>query len=297
MSVSLIRRIDWNKIPEAQGVLDKIVARYKKGILNIIKFIGLPGSSKSWSGIRLAELVSQEIHGHSTLSPDYLVNSLGEFAKAVRTADKQGKIIVIEEMEVLFSNRGSMTTFNRQAINIFDVVRKKRMIIIGNFPINNTVDKHIMMMCNMQLTALQLDKQIGIAVFKPIILQTNAEQGKQYPHSLIGKDGRDIRKIYLRKPAEENSTPYEKRKDSNIEKVMIIAERKSLKAEEKQNKELGIAPKKKLLKALPPEWIQAYQLYTVGGETLEAIGKKYGVSYESIRQRLKKVEANTNLIT
>ncbi|NCD05874.1 MAG: AAA family ATPase [Spirochaetia bacterium] len=187
------------KIGDDEGylVLKHILRILRIGKFPLIKVIGHPGTGKSGVCIRLGELLNKRLHNSEKMPVDDIVDNLEDLIKLViETKKEDRKVVIIEEMSTLFNNRRFMQTENITANSLFDTMRKKGMIVIGNYPITKTVDSHIEKSFNCEVEALRLDKTNKEYFVKAKILQTNPGTGKTYSHFFTDDEGRDF--MYFR---------------------------------------------------------------------------------------------------
>jgi hypothetical protein len=256
------------KIPEAGAILQFVLARHRKGVLNVIKVIGLSGTGKSYASLRIAELLSKEIDGEINITVANTVDNLLDLIRFIKKADKPGRIVIIEEAEVLFPSRRAMSGDNIDIIKIFDTIRKKKMIVILNYPLNKSIDGHIEALCNLQLETMSLNKSTGICILKPMILQTNPATGKTYLHRLKN-NGNSVHRAYTLTPTEKLCNEYEAKKNKFIDELHNQLEARQMKKITVNN------PAVTGLKPLTELQQQVYDLLKQG-LTQTQIGEKLG---------------------
>lgn len=235
--------IDFTKIKE-NGVIRKEVMRvYRTGKQNTLHVIGLPGTGKSWYCLRLAEQLSEDIHGvdeetgelNYNITFNNVVDNLLSLLKFIRKVKSPGEIVVAEELGVWLSSKRAMSSENVDAGYVWDTLRKKRVVVIGNNPISKDIDKKLMALSTMQIQTLTLNKRKGICIVKPLRLQTNPDTAKTYRHRLT-ENGRDVHRCWSGKPKKELTDDYEKGKDDFLEELYRRLEKKH---QDKLDKELG----------------------------------------------------------
>lgn len=227
--------IDFSTIQEAGAIRRQILDVQSKGKMNVIHVFGEPGTGKSWSCIRLAELISMDLHGENRITEDNIVDSLLGLLKFIRKIKRDGEIVIGEEIAVWMNSRRAMSAENVDAGYVWDTLRKKRVIIIGNNPVRKDVDGHFRTAATMSIQTLSLNKQKGITIVKPMRLQTNPDTGKTYRHRLKDK-GYEVHRCWTGKPKKETTDAYEAKKDEFLEKLYERLERKH---EQKLAKEVG----------------------------------------------------------
>lgn len=237
------QRLDFSNIEE-NGVIRREVRNiYRMGKMNVLHIIGLPGTGKSWYSLRLAEQISEDIHGvdEKTGEPNYkitidnVVDSLLSLLKFIRKVNGPGAIVVAEELGVWLSSKRAMSSENVDAGYVWDTLRKKRIIVIGNNPISKDIDKKLMALSTMQIQTLTLNKREGVCLVKPLRLQTNPDTAKTYRHRLT-QDGFEVHRCWSGKPCKELTDAYEKSKDDFLEELYNRLEKKH---QDKLDKRIG----------------------------------------------------------
>jgi len=136
-------------------LIDHINHRFKKGLGTTIYVIGLSGTGKSSSSIRIGELVKDSRKKETSLK---IVDSLLKLLQAIRKS-KPGDIIIVEEISVLFPSRRAMSKDNVYIGRVMDTLRKKQICLISNAPLWNTIDKHMKAMGNVLIETLLILKK------------------------------------------------------------------------------------------------------------------------------------------
>lgn len=285
---------DFKKRPEGKAILDEIIRRYHKGLLNVIKVIGLSGTGKSWLCLRIAELTSMRIHNNNGITVDDVVDNLLDLLKIIRATNKPGRVIVIEEAEVLFPSRRAMSGDNVDATKIFDTMRKKRMVVFMNHPLNKSVDSRIDSMCNLQIETLKIYKGEGVCICKPLRLQTNPASNKVYFHR-ITDGGREVHRSYFGKPTEELSKQYENKKDDFLDNLYMLLEKKQQIKVDKGLKEAGLGPRKKIIKPLNERELKVYEMRVNQKLMLKDIANQMGISIPRAFGLIKQAENKLRL--
>jgi DNA-binding CsgD family transcriptional regulator len=227
--------IDYDSLPEADVIVNYTNERLKKGLGTNIFVIGLSGTGKSSVSLRLGELIKQSRDDKPSILQS---DSVFKLVKNVR-ASKEGDIIVIEEISVLFPSRRAMSGDNVDVGSIFDTIRKKMLVLISNCPLWTTVDSHMKALGHLLVETLKINKTQSVVISKFHRLQTNPRSGNTYFHTMV-RDGTDIRLMYTRLPEKGRWEDYEKEKDEFMDRLYTKLEAKQKKKIEKENKELGI---------------------------------------------------------
>lgn len=284
--------IDFSKLEESEAIISHIHNRYRKGLLTVVKVIGLPGMGKSYCCMRLAELISIRIHGENIMKREYIADSLLDIIKILRSTKKRGMPLVVEEISVLFPSRRHMTQENVAAGKIWDTMRKKGMVVIMNCPLSKDVDKKITALSNIQIETLRVNKRKGICVIKPMRLQANPSTSKIYHHRLIDKHGMEVHRSFVRKPSDKLCEEYEKMKDSFLDELYKSLQSKE---EQKAEKTMGLLAGRNIPKISVKEQ-QRYTRYKKG-VTPEEQGQMEGISASAIYKSLEKYKAKIEKIS
>lgn len=218
--------IDFDKLEEAEAIISHIHNRYRKGLLTVIKVIGLPGMGKSYCCLRLAELITMRIHGKNLMKKEYIADDLLKIIKILRNTKKRGMPLVVEEVSVLFPSRRHMTQENVAAGQIWDTMRKKGMVVIMNCPLSKDVDSKITSLSNLQIETLRVNKKKGVCIIKPLRLQANPSTSKVYYHRLHDKHGMEVHRSFVMKPSDKLCEEYEEMKDSFLDDLYTLLQKK-----------------------------------------------------------------------
>jgi hypothetical protein len=176
--------------------------------------VGEPRSGKSYSALRIAELVDKDF----TL--DNLVYSPAEFLKLVKTSE-EGSVIVFDEAGVKIFSREWQSKMNKALAKIFQILGYKHLGIILTFPSVMFVDKAVRRLFNYILLAKGFDREREISFCKAYYnLPTNYVLGTEILSPFSIRDDESGQKVdasdlVFRKPklAEEYEEYAKQRKD------------------------------------------------------------------------------------
>lgn len=281
-------QINFARIPEADVILNAVEERHRKGLGTNVFVIGLSGTGKSSTSIRLGELIQGERTNERTRkSKLFVVDSLLEFIRALRNSNI-GDIIITEEVSVLFSSRRAMASDNVNVGKVLDTCRKKRLTIIANAPIWGSIDSHMRAMGHILIETLRINKTQMVVISKFHRLQTNPSSGKTYRHTMQRK-GKDIGRMFTRMPSKELWDTYEENKDifmDNLYKDLENQELLKRKKREKENIKLGDN-----IKDLTEQELLVHHLLNVKGMKQTEIADKLnltGARITHIKQNINK---------
>lgn len=280
-------RKDYSNAPESDMIVRFCEERFNKGMGTTIFVVGLSGTGKSSTCLRLSELLAEEYE----VPPQILiVDSLMKFIGAIKRSSL-GDIIVVEEVSVLFPSRRSMSSENVSVNKIFDTVRKKQLIIICNFPIWPSVDSHMRTLGNVLVETLYIDKKQQIVVSKTFRLQPNPQSGKIYK-KYFKRKGRTVHRTITRKPNSETWDKYEKEKDSFMDQLYSRLEHEALKKEAKLDKEMMVGQKRETLPLTKRE-LEVHMLVNTKGMSQTQAGVILGLSKGRVSAIVKQIEKKT----
>ncbi len=284
------KSVNYLEHPESDIVVNYIVERFYKGFYTFLLTIGLPGTGKSSTDMRLGELTYQKINeirikrGLAPSNEPVIVDSLIDFIEWLQKARK-GDCVIIEELSVLFPSRRSMAGDNVAIGRVLDTCRKKQVIIFSNAPILKSIDSHLRAMAHVCIETLKIVKTQKVVVSKVHRLQTNPGSGKTYLHT-FQRDGRDVKRIYTQMPNMENWTIYEKSKDKFMDELYKELKAKAEKKREKLEKEMGIVRKDGVKKPLTDRQIQLYVMSEIKGMTNNEICEVLKIAPSSVSSQL-----------
>ncbi|MFW9927919.1 MAG: hypothetical protein ACFFD1_00845 [Candidatus Thorarchaeota archaeon] len=294
--------IDYLKYPEATAPVETIYQRFKKGLGTTVFVIGLPGTGKSSTCIRMGELITEKIHGKVRITEDNIADSLLKVVKFIRDVKIPGEVLIIEEIAVLFPSTRAMSKDNVAIGKIMDTIRKKQVILITNAPVLKHIDSHMRALGNMLIETQKIVKTHSIVVSKVFRLQTNPQSGKTYFHKLM-RDGKDIDLIYTKKPGEEIWNKYEDDKDSFLGKLYEKLENEHLiKMDEEQAKlekrkyKIKLKNQELEIEDLTPREKELYHLMVNRKLRVTEAAKIMGVVHTAAGHLKKKIEQKMGII-
>ncbi len=268
---------------EADLVVRHINHRLSKGLNSNVFVIGLSGTGKSSTSLRLGELIGESRKSKPEI---FIVDSLLGLLKALRKT-KEGDVIVIEEVSVLFPSRRAMAVENVNIGKVMDTCRKRQITIISNAPLWGSIDSHMRGMGHLLIETLRINRTEGVVISKFHRLQTNPLSSKTYRHTMT-RDGIDVSRMFTRMPNKERWEQYEDEKDKFMEELYNTLEAQQLKKKKKLEKEMEvIKPKIEDLTALE---LQVHQHVNVSGMTQADTARKMGKDPAQINRIVKKIK-------
>jgi len=286
--------MDYNKMPEADVVVNFIAKRKRQGLYTLAFISGLPGSGKSSQCQRVAELVSIELTGENKITEANIFDDLIDLIEFIQKADpKEVNIGVIEEVSVLFPSRRAMAADNVAIGKILDTARKKEVILFANAPIWTSIDSHLRALGNVYMETLRINKTDMVVISKALRLQTNPGNGKTYFHWLT-RNGAEVQRIFTRKPNKEVWEKYESQKDKFMDKLYEELKFKANKTKNKLEKDMNSTLKPPIRKLTAKE-LQVHQLINIKGMKQEEAAEIMGVNRSRIAHIKKNIEKKTQI--
>ena len=240
-------------------------------------------TGKSSTSIRLSELLNEEGKEERKIT---IVDSLLELLRAIRNS-KEGDIIIIEEVSVLFPSRRAMAKENVNIGKVMDTCRKKRLIIISNAPIWGSIDSHMRAMGHLLVETLKINKTYGVVVSKFHRLQTNPMSGKTYRHTMQ-REGRDVSRMFTRMPDKERWDNYEDQKDKFMENLYLQLEHEQNKKKKKLDKEMNVV--QPTIEDLNEDYLKIHHLVHVQKKKQKDVAVTMNLSTGRISQIVKEIK-------
>lgn len=278
--------IDYSKYPESDLIIEHIHKRLKKGLYTHVPVTGLPGTGKSSTCQRLAELFYEKLGGNRRLKQEDIVDSLLKFMRRLKKVKKPGTVIIIEEISVLFPSRRAMAKDNVAIGRVLDTCRKKQVILFSNAPIWTSIDSHIRAMSHILIETQKIVKKAEVVVYKSWRLQTAPHTGKTYRHRFT-RNGRDISLFYTKKPSPEIWDEYEKGKDEFMDNLYEELEADAKKKQDKRDKLIGAHLKGQIMKKPDEMHKRRWELKQQLG-TLAAVARYEGCNESSASRSINK---------
>jgi len=284
----VLKKYDFDKIPECDLLIKFVNKRLKASSGSNLFVIGLPGTGKSSTCQRIAELIQED---RKKTTEIFIVGSLLELLDTIRKA-KLGDVIIIEEVSVLFPSRRAMATENVAVGKIFDTIRKKNLCLISNCPIWIHVDSHMRALGDVLIETLKINKKAKVVISKFHRLQTNPSSGKTYKHTFT-RNGLDIARLFTRMPNLKQWNEYEEGKEKFMNQLYNQLKFSQEKKENKLNKEMNKGNIQ--VKPLTVQELRVHELVNVKGYTQQEASVEMGISNPRICVILKNVRKKAEI--
>jgi len=282
----------FDNTPEADVIVNYISARFRKGLGTTIYVIGLSGTGKSSSSQRIGELVIESRQEENL--EIFIVSSLLDLIEAIQHS-KEGDIIIIEEVSVLFPSRRAMGRENLAIGMILDTIRKKRLCLISNAPIWTSIDKHMRAMGHVLMQTLNILKGQQVVISKFYRLQTNPASGKTYIHTMTRK-GVDVQLMITRMPNLVRWNTYESNKDKFMIELYEDLKQEQVKKKQKKDKEQGKDVPKPKIERLSKRELEVHQLYNREGLSQYETADKLRISQPRVNEILKNIAKKCQIV-
>lgn len=192
-------------------ILKRISDRLHKRNQNYLAIVtGPTGSGKSYSALRLAELLDKDFNiNRVVFSSDAFMQLLDEGNL------KRGDIILWDEAGVGISARAFMTVSNRVISYFLQGFRSLNIGVLFTLPTMSMIDVNVQRLAHAFIETKQIIRSQNKCVLKYLELQTNALTGKVYrKYPRIYLDGKTVmvQSIKVGKPSVKMQHEYEKRK-------------------------------------------------------------------------------------
>lgn len=172
---------------------------------------GPTGSGKSWTGLSIAELLDPEFN------VDRVIFKARELMKLINGDTlKPGSVIVWDEAGIDLSNRNWQSITNKMLNALLQTFRHRNFILLFTVPFHDFIDSSSRKLFHADFQTQRLNKNQGVVVLKPKLLQYNSDLGKWYRKYLkvtINGGVIKIRKWKVPRPSKELIKVYEEKKN------------------------------------------------------------------------------------
>ena len=192
--------------------IDVIKNRLEQNKNALLAVVGETGSGKSYSALRLAELIDDDfnVSGKVCFRPI-------EFVKAVQRARK-GAAIVFDEAGVGIPAREWWSIQNRLLDYVIQTFRFKNLCVIFTMPNLNFIDEHARLLFHYVLETQFIDYEAESVVLKPFKIMSYSRAKKTY---LVYPRLKNvvIRRLLVSKPSERVIKEYEAKKERYLSEL------------------------------------------------------------------------------
>jgi len=208
---------------------------------------GGTGSGKSWSALRLAEMID----------PDFNITKVcftsKDFMKTLNSDKiKKGACIVFDEAGVGIPSREWYSVSNKLINYVLQTFRHRNLAVIFTTPSFEFIDSQARKLFHFYFETMKIYRRAGVCILKPLMIQHNPRLGKtyfkypEYPEGLL-------KRLKVHKPSHELIMAYERKKKlfskklgEDIEETLAAASEKERKSKPLTDEECIKIIKKKL---------------------------------------------------
>ena len=168
--------LDKEHFDKETWIAAQISDRVKKHNKNaIVVFVGATGNGKSWSALRLAELINP---GFSVV---YVVFRAEDSLDLVRSPDvKPGSVIIWDETGLGMPAREWQSVFNKSIGYVLQSFRFKNLVLIMTVPDQSFIDAQARRLFHYYFEMVAVHREQEIAVAKPFLVDHSARFDKDY---------------------------------------------------------------------------------------------------------------------
>lgn len=183
-----------------------------------VAFIGDKGSGKSWSALKLGEVIAEELG--NDFGMDNIVFRAEDFVEKVKEAKPgKGEIIMFDEMQRGMSSRDWYKKINKALVHCIELMRTKNIILIITTHSLMRIDKNIRNLMDFGFEMTRVIKRRGVAKAKPFILRFKPKKGTMYYNYIETEEGEDIKRVEFKKPSKELREKYQEKRNKLAKKV------------------------------------------------------------------------------
>ena len=172
---------------------------------------GPTGSGKSWSALSMAQLLDP------TFTADRVIFRARDLMKLITTGDlKAGSVIVWDEAGIDLSNRNWQSVTNKMLNSLLQTFRHRNFVLFFTVPYHDFIDSASKKLFHADFETQRINKNQGVVIIKPKLLQYNSNLGKWYRKYLKVQMNGSVVKIKrwaVPKPTDELIKEYEIRKN------------------------------------------------------------------------------------
>ncbi len=220
-----------------QYINQRVMKRNKNFIM---LFVGATGSGKSYSALRLAEMLDPTftIDRVKFKAKDFM-DCINDLVKRSEAGEEiKGRVILWDEFGVEHNAREFMTISNRVINYFFQTSRHLNLIVIMTVPLLSFIDSATRKLMHSVAEMCGINQREKTATVKVKMMQTNVMTGKEYPKYLrYKKDGKQrvSKKLKFKLPSKQLLANYENNKKAFTTKLNQEIMEKLLKKEKKES--------------------------------------------------------------
>jgi adenylate kinase family enzyme len=223
---------------------EPIVVKYIKDRIHhrnknfLMLFVGATGSGKSYSALRLAEMLDKDFNvDYCCFRALDFMNKINELTS--NNESVSGKVVLWDEFGVEHSAREFMTISNRVINYFFQTSRHLNLIVIMTVPLLSFVDSATRKLCHAVAEMQGINTSKKMSSVKVKMIQTNVLTGKEYPKYLRYRKKNKLlvsKRMNFNLPSKELIEAYENKKKEFTARLNREIINRLLKVEEKEKK-------------------------------------------------------------
>lgn len=254
--------------------------KYIKGLIRknknfIAAIVGVTGSGKSWSGLRLGEMLDDDFDVRNVcFNPEEFMDLVNGKTKKLKT----GSVIIFDEIQVSMSHVEWQSLHARLINYVLQTFRHKNFILFMTAPHFSFINASIRRLIHARFQTVKIDEQKEITTLKGFLFQTNQDTNKIYKKYLRLRTGEKVTSLKLKKPTEQLIKDYEKKKDIFTRELNLEIALELRRIREKKAPKLLTEQQEKVLACLKK------------GMVIPEISKELCVSIQAIYDRIKSIK-------
>ena len=207
--------------------IDKIMQRISRNKNFLLCFVGETGSGKSYSGLALAEYLSQKMN--VPFSKENIVFSPRTLMQRINEGDlPKGSCLLFDESGVSYSAR-QWQSINNQLINyLIETFRFKNYIVIFTVPSISFIDKVARQLIHCICETVSINYAKKFCEVKPFFIQVSRFCKAYYKYLKVATPGAivssQIQRLQIYLPSKELIEHYEKVKNDYVEDLYKMIE-------------------------------------------------------------------------
>lgn len=211
----MMTRVLITQKPNTPKIVTYIKQRIKKNKNMLICFTGGTGSGKSYSAIRLGELIGESLGVE--FNTDYITFEPGEFMRMVNSDKmRRGSVLILDEAGVVINARTWQSKINMMINYLTQTFRHRNYITIFCVPDMSFIDKAVRKLFHCYMETENVDYTKKVCWCKPFMLQNNQRTGNTYfkylRFKVPGKGVTKLERVGFSLPNKELLDAYEEKK-------------------------------------------------------------------------------------
>lgn len=196
-------------------IVTYIEQRIRKNKNMLICFTGGTGSGKSYSAIRLGELIGEALGVE--FNEEFITFEPGEFMRMVNSDKmRRGSVLILDEAGVVINARTWQSKINMMINYLTQTFRHRNYVTVFCVPDMSFIDKAVRKLFHCYMETESIDYGKKVCWCKPFMLQNNQRTGDTYYKYLRfkvpGKGVTKLERVGFSLPSKELREAYEDKK-------------------------------------------------------------------------------------